>query len=123
LTEEKNMKTINIDGKEYVLKSDVDKKLKESKTKFHVIRPYGITDPAHVMAMGTVKLGSKARAVLLSFDYLVHAIKALKEFQCDQVVLAIVSEEHPLVIGREIDEDNRLSGIVIAPRIESKEND
>lgn len=118
------MKTINVDGKEYVLKADVEKELEKAKQKeqkFSVIKPYGLCDPDHVMAMGTVQLGSNGvKATRVSYDYLNHAIKIIKEIGCDYVTLAIVDEDLPLIIGREIDEDNKLSGIVMAPRIKNE---
>jgi len=116
------MKTINIDGKEYVLKADVEKeleKVKQKDTKFHVVKPYGLCDDNHVIAMGTAQLDSNTKAVMIGYDYLICAAKILKEIGCEYVTIAIVSEETPLIIGHEIDEKNRLSGLLIAPRIKN----
>ena len=119
-----SMKTIDINGEKYILKVDVDKeleKIKQKESKFSVIKPYGLADLAHVMAMGTVQLDSNSKATRISYDYLNHAIKIIKEMGCDEVVIAIISEEEPIIIGREIDENNRLSGLIIAPIVKEEE--
>jgi len=112
------MKEIEINGEKYILKADVDRELKDKKQKFSIIKPYGLTDLAHVMAMGTAQLSSTTKAVSIDADYLYTATKMIKQLGCSSVVIAIVSNEMPLVIGHEIDDNNRLSGLVIAPRIE-----
>ena len=55
------------------------------------------------------------------YDYLQHAIKIIKEIGCDYVTLAIVDEDMPLIIGREIDDDNKLSGLIMAPRVKDED--
>jgi len=116
------MKTIEVNGEEYVLKADVDEELKNKKQKFRLVKPYGLTDPAHVIAMGTVELGNNgAKATRVNYDYLQHDIKIIKEIGCDYVTLAIVDENMPLIIGREIDDDNKLSGLIMAPMVKDED--
>jgi len=128
------MDTIQLNGKDYVNKADVEQEyikrtsieeeyvLKNSveKQRFEDLA-INLTDEATVMGMGSCKLAGDWKVVKISIDYLERAIKALKLMTYDkkrEAVVIAVSKDYPLCLG-DIKQD-KFSGIIIAPRVESE---
>lgn len=122
------MKTTTIDGKEYLLKEDVDKEYcLKSEMK---IDPNDFTNPriplvdeANVLGVGSVELGGNYQAVRVNIELLKKAIaivekvtyKTEKNAKRDKIALCICKDK-PLCVG---DITGRLfSGAILSPIVE-----
>jgi hypothetical protein len=128
------MKTINVDGKvyvletdineQYVLKSVVDAELKTAtKTQFEIIsHDSSLLDEANILGIGTFQLGSGHITTRISTEYLDKVIKCLKAMSFNKEGLESVdlawAKDFPAIIGRRNDK-GMMSGFIIAPRIET----
>lgn len=121
------MKTINVDGEEYVPKAELDKmrneceqKLLEKKVGFEVISKEMMLDEANVLGLGTVRVGQGFHAVKLSTMYLEKIVRLLKSFSCSKSGLEAIdivwSSDKPCIIGR-LGKDGMVTGFVLAPRV------
>lgn len=119
------MKTINIDGKEYVLKEDVDAELKAGKqTEFHAINSSDsiLMDEAMVLGVGCFQLDSQMVVTKISTEYLEKVVKCLKTMSLhkeglETIVLAW-GRAQPAIIGT-LNKKGEIGGFIIAPRVES----
>ncbi len=108
------MKTISIDGIEYVTKEDYDllKKSKKNKMRFlHDKMPF---EPSHVMALGSVVLEGDWASAMYSVSLLRRAVESFEALGIESVSLTWATD-YPVVLGEV--SDGKASGIVIAPRI------
>lgn len=120
------METINFNGKEYVLKEDVDKELKNSNSatggSFKILsKDCNFMDEVNVMALAHVKLGDGYIGTKISTAYLERALKVMNAMRTnkdsyDYITLAW-KNQYPAVIGR-INDFGEAVGIIIAPRVD-----
>lgn len=114
-------KEMEINGKKYI-ELDVYKELKEQlkqKSPPENIKfiSAGYTDPACVMALGSVEVSPNYFKVNLSLNYLEKALKIIKEL--DKVTVHIcMAKDSPICIGNYDEDKNICSGVVLAPRVE-----
>jgi hypothetical protein len=117
------MKTINIDGKDYVLKEDADNELKNAKKQeFKILSENSVMmDEANVLGIGAFQLSSDCVATRISVEYLEKVIKCLKTMSLRKEGLETIeiawAKDFPAIIGTRNDK-GLISGFVIAPRIE-----
>lgn len=127
------METIQLNGKEYINKDDVEKYyidkidlerdyiLKNSVENPNVDKMVvNLTDENSIMGMGSVKLTGDWKTVKIDISYLETAIKALKLISYKEkraTITVAVAPNYPLCLG-DIKESN-FSGIIIAPRVDN----
>jgi hypothetical protein len=113
------MKTITIDGEEYVLKKDVE--TAKPKTGINFLNNPLLWDEANVMAIGTCQIGAGYIATVISTEYLEKVIKCLKAMSMNKKGLDKISiawaNNSPAVIGK-ADEKGIITGFIIAPRVD-----
>ena len=108
------MKTIKINEEEYVLKADVDKKLKDTPS----FKPkYILSDPCHVMALASCKIGDGYKIVRMDLNLLKRGLTIFKQLEQDEITFAF-KENFPLVMGIPVEDEDRINGVIIAPRLD-----
>jgi hypothetical protein len=120
-------KTINVNGKEYILKEDVEKYHKKKKSKKNKIYNINsmLVDEDKVMAVGTFKVNSSCVLTSISTRYLDRVIKCLKEIagtrSKDPVLIDIAfGKDKPVMFGRYNMKTKEIGGFVIAPDVKYK---
>lgn len=108
------MEEIEVNGKKYILKEDIEKEFVKKENKFSVIDIS--TDDSAVMGFGSAELQGEWIRSRIAVDYLENAVKCFKELKIESVDV-VFTKEYPVVFGRI--KNNRVSGIIIAPRIEN----
>jgi hypothetical protein len=117
------MRTINVDGKEYVLREDMESELRKGvKSEFRVLsKDFTLLDECNILGVGSFQLSSGYVTTKLSTEYLERVIKCLKAMSMNQEGLETIdiawAEGYPAIIGRRNDK-GEMSGFIIAPRIE-----
>ena len=126
IEEVRNMKTMTLNGKEYVLKEDIEKEyVKKSDVETdNFSKPIvPMTDEANVLGLGSVKLGGNYQAVTVSIALLKRCISIVEQVHYsdkmtdkrDKVTLCIC-KDMPLCVGDIIGND--FGGAILAPRVE-----
>jgi len=108
------MKTITVDGTEYVSKKDYDNKL-IIEEKIKISKPYLIHEDL-ILGVGSSKLTGEWIRVKIDIVYLEQAIRILKQIGVDVIDLCFTTD-CPLCLG-EVDKMGKFAGVMIAPRID-----
>lgn len=110
------MKEINVDGKMYVLKTDIPQEkatLKFTKEIF--------TSDDHFFGVGSAKLSGEWFVTKLNLDYLVSLIKVLQGIDKQhglKTVHILTSKDNPMIIGKVNQKQNTVQGFFLAHRTE-----
>lgn len=126
------MKTINIDGKVYVLETDIgeqyvlksvlEEELKQkTPTEFRILSPDSVMmDESNVLGIGAFQLGQAQVTTRIGVEYLEKVIKCLKAMSLRKEGLESVDlawgQDFPAIIGTR-NKKGEISGFIIAPRI------
>jgi hypothetical protein len=112
------MKEIEINGEKYVLKTDVDEKLKNNGFKLK----YLFADLTHTMAFASCNISDDYHLLNMDLNLMKKALMIFKQFEQEHITFAF-KQDFPLIMGIKDDEKNRINGVVIAPRIEKDKGD
>jgi len=112
------MKEIEINGEKYVLKADVDKKLKNNGFK----PKYLMADLCHVMALASCNISDGYHLLNMDLNLMKKALMIFKQFEQEHITFAF-KQDFPLIMGIKEDDENKINGVIIAPRIEKDEED
>ena len=106
------MKTINIDGEEYVLKKDVEENMVKKESEFKIVEC--VKDRLEVLAIGSAELTGEWVRTTISVDYLRNIARALHCVGIQGVDI-IFTKDKPVIFGKV--KDNKASGFILAPRV------
>ena len=110
------VKTIKIDGEEYIRKSDIEDAKKE-KTNLEKAT-INLLDENYIMGMGSCELTGDWKVLWVGIPYLKKALKIVEMLSYKEKredIKLCIAPDKPLCIG-DI-KGNKFSGIMIAPRI------
>ena len=122
------METIELNGKKYVdieeynnLKYDYDEFQKRPREapRFNLIQKQLPIDPCNIIAISTVELGGDWFYSRYTLSYIKKAIRALDAFDVENVDI-VCSKDYPICFGRIEKDGNKVTGIIIAPRVETE---
>src|SRR3990167_5276042 len=114
---------IEVNGKKYVLKTDVEAEKVENNNfpKFKLVVKEMMLDEANVLGIGSVEVQGDYHAVRLSAEYLEKIVKLLKQFSLSKQgfdkIDIVWADKYPCIIGR-VGENNMVSGFILAPIVE-----
>lgn len=112
------MKTIIVDGEEYVLKKEV---LKSSTP---ILLTPALMNKEQVVAIGNARINNKYSVVKIEIKYLEAAIKTLKAFDANnkRIYVGICNggerSDRPLCVGWLKEGTDEFSGVFIAPIVD-----
>jgi hypothetical protein len=113
-------KEMEINGKKYIeldVYNELKKQIKSPPESIKFISA-GYTDPACVMALGSVEVSPNYFKVNLSLSYLEKALKIVKQLDKDTVHICM-AKDSPICIGNYDEDKNICSGVVLAPRYDA----
>ena len=108
------MEEIEVNGKKYVLKEDIEKEDVRKENKLTMIN--GVMEASNVSALGAVTLKGEWVKTRVAVNYLGKAVGSFEKMGIESVDI-VFTKDMPVILGR-IDNDIA-SGIIIAPRIEN----
>ena len=124
---EMKIETIELNGKKYVLESDMLSELEnnnppKSPSPITLISKEILIDESKVLGVGTVILSNNYVCVSLGTEYIEKIIRGLKAISSsknglDKVDIC-VTQDGPCIFGR-LGEKNMASGFILAPRVEN----
>jgi len=113
------MEEIEVNGKVYVLKADIEKE-KGKFPKLTLLSKEMLLDEANVLGVGTVQVGEEYHSVRLSTKYLEKIITTLKQLSFSKGGLESIdivwAKDYPCIIGR-LGQEGKVSGFILAPKI------
>lgn len=92
----------------------------KQKKEFEMIgRP--LLDPSHVMGLGTVVIDKSYSISWFDIDYLKKAIQIIETINPNATAICFaVSKDMPIIIGEK--KEDKVSGVIIAPRLEEDQD-
>lgn len=117
------LKTIMLNGEEYVKKTDYDSSVKDlmaNKPSMELCSREILMDRANVSAIGSATLKGQWIRTRISIDYLKRIIKAIESLDMDSNAVDLVwAADYPCFIGRLDTKTNTIHGFMIAPRVDN----
>lgn len=130
------METIQLNGKEYVLKEDYEQdiRLKNDKitelgskpnSPLKTIYTLGLMDESNIMAIGSVQLGPEYKVVRITLDYVEKILNGInsmydkKNKQVSRCIDIAVATDKPCVFGLRDKDKKSIDGFMLAPRIDN----
>lgn len=117
------MKTILIDGKEYVERESMEADNQGLK----IVESHLLMDSCNVIGMGSVKLEGSITQVKIQVEFLLAALESIRAMKClnkaewnKQAIDLLVGQQFPLMVGELT--KGRFAGVIIAPRYTDEED-